>query len=141
MKVTTKFSIGNTVWLIRQSKKSRFDPCPTCLGEGEVVGADQRGVWCRFCSGSGRVHVEWYDEWDVVGALTIGLVRYEAAYDGKIEESYMAHETGVHSGSVYRIRDLFPTKTKAQMNCDVRNAELRRAVLAAGDHEEAVVIG
>jgi len=60
-------------------------------------------------------------------------VRYQAAFDGKIEESYMCRETGVHSGSVYYIRNLLPSKESAQIECDQRNEELRIEAIAAVD--------
>jgi hypothetical protein len=37
------------------------------------------------------------------------------------EEQYMAIETGIGSGSVYSVEDLFPTLEEAQVECDKRN--------------------
>lgn len=75
------------------------------------------GVWsgrdhCPECNGQGYVWLDTNHHEAIIARLTIGQVRTETT-DGQAEISYMAKETGVGSGSVYREPELHPSRSDA----------------------------
>ena len=150
--VATKFELGQKAFLIRQDQKQVRVGCGFCLEGGWVVGANLERRLCPECRGQ-KYHMEYLDSaWCVVGEFTLGLVQLRV-FDPELcpnqrgeshEESYMALETGVGSGSVYYAKDLFPTEQEARAECMKRNTELERekreaeyaARIAAEDGEE-----
>ena len=117
MRYAPKFDIGDTIFVVRGGQKhQRFYACPVCRGKGDVkVPGSTRLARCPECDGSGRLPtgttVLFYTVSEVtVGQVTVSittnrphrLTDYEALGGGRWKEvRYMAHETGVGSGSVY----------------------------------------
>jgi hypothetical protein len=52
--------------------------------------------------------------------MTVGQIRFEIDLH-KSEESYMCHETGIGSGRLHKLEDLFETVELAQEEADKRN--------------------
>ena len=138
MNLTTKFSLNEKVWLIRRDMKKEFRPCEFCNGTGKITcnGIDRQ---CPECYGRKGSMVNIALQWQVVDELTIGQICCKVTslkktgmfdnigeYDPsnlETEITYMAYETGVGSGNVYRERDLFIEKDEAQKLCDELNAK------------------
>ena len=141
MNIETKFEMGQKVYRIHQPTVSDWEPCGFCadgIHKGEVEGADGQYATCPRCYGRGGKNVNHHKQWQVGGALTLGRVRlqFTARYvspDGNrfsnygdqsesLEEEYMAYETGIGSGNLWRASELFATHDEAQAECDKRNA-------------------
>ena len=76
MQITTKFSPGDTVWLIVDDRELVFVTCAFCAGEGNIKGANQQSVLCPECYGkTGKT--EYRD--------TKWLLRLEAMTVGRVE--------------------------------------------------------
>ena len=117
MRYAPKFDIGDTIFVVRGGQKhQRFYACPVCRGVGDVkVPGSSRPARCPECEGRGRLStgstVLYYTVSEVtVGQVTVSvttnhphrLTDWEALGGGRWKEvRYMAHETGVGSGSVY----------------------------------------
>lgn len=139
MKLNTTYGLNDKVFPITLDRKREYVPCAACNGMGEVQLADGEKHQCPVCYGSGG-HGKWLDKkWHVGSALTIGQVQIEATnivksgmFDNigqfsegrtKIEERYMAYETGIGSGTLYYGELLFATEVAAQAECDKRNQQ------------------
>ena len=122
--ITTKFGIGDVVWEVWNGTKEIISPCSFCAGEGDVSGADGERKSCPSCYGR-RKHTTWEPEtWRVVRKLTIGEVRVRASInDVDDEETYMAVETGIGSGSIHNVSNLYATEAEADATCKERNAQ------------------
>jgi hypothetical protein len=120
--ITTKFDLGETVYLIRPERRKVWQICTFCMGAGAILGKDDSERACPGCYGSRGQYVYHEMQWAVVGTLHIGQVGYIYSLLDK-EERYMATETGVGTGSVYYAQNLFATAEEAQAECDQRNAE------------------
>lgn len=121
MNIKTKYSLGDKVWRIWRGSKTCWKPCQLCAGEGRI---SLNGITriCPDCYGNRGREEFLPQEWLVEQQLTVGQVRAEITKK-KREIAYMAHETGVGTGSIHYEWTLFPTKEEAQANCDKRNAE------------------
>jgi hypothetical protein len=125
MKTETRFAIGDKVYAIRKSQQVQTITCPACDGEGELVLRDGDTSTCPRCHGRKTKQEYGEVQWNVEDpCIRVGLVRAIAAYDEPYKEEYMCHATGVHSGTVWRWDDLFPTNTAAQDECDKRNSSV-----------------
>lgn len=152
MQIETKFAIGDEVWHVWGRVRRETERCTLCQGAGQVrvVGTEDT-VSCPKCWGkgeneSGEQHVDYTVSRT---PLTIGLVR--VAVEGptrgdqshahspidmsnmgprsaKRTEEYMAVETGVASGSVYKLEDLFATKDEAVAEAKLRTSLSRAAI-------------
>ena len=137
MKINIKYSLGDTVWKIQNSKKQVNKPCSTCEGLGHVIINQTPSRSCPDCYGRGY-NTEWEPtQWNVIDPLTIGQVRVEVEsfkQDGmfsnigtfdpdKMEQKtqYMAYETGIGSGHIHNEEDLFASDADALAECHSRN--------------------
>ena len=132
MNIATKYGLGDEVWLIRRDKPKTWIRCTFCDGyetpqanlapNTTITGGDGSTKTCPECHGSGGRYIYLELEWCVTRKLTLGQVMIRKSSD-YLDEEYMAHETGVGSGSVYQVANLYPTKKEAQAECDRRNKE------------------
>jgi len=123
MKLETRYGLNEQVVLIANRREKQDVTCSACKGRGKVFldGAIFECVAPR-CHGVGT-YVDWLPtKWLVTRRLTIGLVRLSVSTD--VDEEYMAVETGIGTGSVYRVADLCATAEAAQAECDRRNANV-----------------
>lgn len=140
MEIVTKFNNDDKVYTIRKKNEIKWNPCEFCDGKGTIIGRNGELGICPECNGrrgKQSLHdLKWfYSEIP----LTIGQVRvcvtgkYTAENESvfsnygsqqyKYEEKYMLRETGIHSGSVWKVENLFSTLEEAKEECDKRNAE------------------
>jgi hypothetical protein len=117
--ITTKFSIGDTVYHSHLGTERKRHPCPDCLGARTWEAKSPAGRTYQFdCPRCASSYVSDRDlsiDYSVfspsVRRLTIGQVR---AYTGCEEKNqYMCLETGIGSGSLYYEPDLFATEAEA----------------------------
>lgn len=138
MNMGSKYGLNQQVYLIRNERVHKFIPCEACGGTGKIT-LSEKQYTCPECYGRcGKT--EWLPtQWQVIRPLTIGRVGIKVTsikstgifdnigeYDPantKREETYMAYETGVGSGSVYYVEDICETKEEATAECERRNAE------------------
>jgi len=120
MIIETKYSLGDKVWKIWRGSKRTWKECQLCGGEGKISLRDITRL-CPDCYGDLGKYEYQPQEWLVEESLTIGQVRAEITCE-KREVAYMAHETGVGTGSVHPEWSLLQTKEEAQAECDKRNA-------------------
>ncbi len=141
MTITTKYNIGDKVWIGMTRWIDKSVKCPECeYGYIKIIlstGAESRAR-CPVCYGrnfksSGDFH-------PVVESMTIGSVRYDS--HAKVDEqfSYMCHETGVGSGSIWYEPHIFTTKEEAEGHAQAltirAKADGLRASLAQAAHDE-----
>mgnify|MGYP001162014749 CR=1 FL=1 len=150
--LTTKYSVGDRVYLATTVSTRKQHPCPDCLGSREWKAVAPSGreysFVCPRCTTSFRHHTEAsleYTEMDpVVRALTIGSVRIDTnSDDGAVE--YMCVETGVGSGTIHRERNLFEDEASAleaaMLKAATDNASIewivkqRESALALSDYQ------
>lgn len=139
MELKTKYSINDTVYLIRKDRKQVVENCPACVGTGSVQLADKIIRTCPECYGRCTKTTYLELEWQVKNTLTIGKVtasitnfektgyfdNYGEHKEGANEQDnqYMAYETGIGSGAVYYEHDIYPTMAAAMLECETRNKE------------------
>jgi len=119
--LTTKFSIGDTVYYATTFVATKQHPCPDCLGSRQWKATSPAGdefeFSCPRCTWSYQsnndLNLKYAAHEASVVKLTIGQVR---AYDGgdREETEYMCVETGVGSGSIYYESKLFETEQAAR---------------------------
>ena len=139
MKFESKFGPKDKVYKISHSKESIWEECKFCDGEGVIIGKDSSPRSCPVCYGRKGEMVYKDLKWMVESVpLTIGQIRIEFTpkstenlsdlfdnYKAQSEnyiESYMCYESGIGSGSVYYLKDLFSSLSAAQAECDKRNS-------------------
>jgi hypothetical protein len=126
-----KFNLGDTAYHIKLAGAETSIPCKACSGKGEVMLEDGDSYNCPVCFGNG-FKISWLPrEWRVSNALTIGYIKIMVASKNHIthsysshkayEEEYMCVQTGIFTGNVYKMDDLFYTKAEAQLECNRRN--------------------
>ena len=139
MKFETKFSPGDVVWNISNTKIKVLFSCSFCAGTGKIQGADGEKRSCPECYGRCSDY-KWEDKgWTISQEnpqLTIGQVRvkFTGEWEGisdtfsnygpqgeEHKEEYMCRETGIGSGAIHRAERLFTTKKEAQAECDRLN--------------------
>lgn len=129
MTYTSKFDIGQEVWLVRNERFQRIVKCSACGHSGKIV-INGEELICPKCSGR-SAHAQYVGQKHYV---------YDHSQVGKIEiedhpsrygketpnprVKYMVFATGVGSGQVWDEEDLFPTEAEAQACCDRRNTPL-----------------
>ena len=126
--ITTKYSLGDVVYLIRRNRREDWESCGFCAAEGMITGADGKKKSCPECWGKKGKTTYHEMLWAVIsvpdgGRLTIGQYGFTKSRRQE-EERYMAQETGIGSGSLYYVADLWPSLEEAQAECDRRNAGL-----------------
>jgi hypothetical protein len=135
--IETKFDVGDTVWFASTVTTQFQHACPDCLDSKEWEAKSPAGstfkVACPRCSQTYQAHDELrltYTKYTPnVRKLTIGSVRASTIVGDAWNEGneYMALETGVGSGSVYREPNLFATEADAlvaaQAKADAANVD------------------
>ena len=111
-----KYNIGNIVYSAYIEIGSESVECIKCTGSDSIEAQAHDGtsikIKCPFCYNGIAKHET--TKTPRVRKLTIGLIRVEDAYDRKEPKiTYMCHETGVHSGTIWYEPDLFLTKEEA----------------------------
>lgn len=140
MKIETKFSNGDVVFYATIKDSYTSTPCTECAGKGRLkVEGKSYTVACRDCDGRGSFGKS--EAAPDATRLTIGRVGVEICESpglpgksifsnfgpqSKREESYMAVETGVGSGSVYPVEDLFHTEAEALDRARIKLYEWRQ---------------
>lgn len=130
--ITTKYSVGDTVFRAGTTSERKQHPCPDCLGTRKWKATSPAGsdyeFGCPRCSASYnakddlRLNYSAYAPY--VEKLTIGSIQVNTAPMSHSEgNSYMCVETGVGSGSVYREADLFETKEAAELSAKFKANE------------------
>jgi hypothetical protein len=139
--ITTKYSVGDTVFRAGTVSSRKQHPCPDCLGSRKWKATSPAGTEYEF--GCPRCAAAYNSDRDLqldyqayvpsVEQLTIGSIQVNTApfsYDAG--NRYMCRETGVGSGSVYNEDDLFETEEAAtiaaQMKADEQNATVQWVV-------------
>lgn len=129
--ITTKYSIGDTVFHAGISMQRQQHPCPDCLGErtwkaispaGQEYSFNCPRCFTNFINDQG-LSLEYSAYTACVAERTIGSVRFDthSHWDGSPRgPEYMCNETGVGGGTVYRETDLFVTREEAQQVAELR---------------------
>ena len=140
MNITTKFDLGDIVYMISLDSERAKKACPGCSGEGQITLNDGSRIRCPRNCINGQISYLKSERWHVIGPYTISMIRVEirespgmpGAYASNYksqsgrEESYMCLETGTWSGVVYDLqKGIFATDTEAQAECEKRNAALQ----------------
>lgn len=126
--ITTKFSIGDTVYHAWTTTERKKHPCPDCIGSRKWLAKSPAGreysFDCPRCSSSYQSDRDLSIEYTIFTAAvhrrTIGQVRAQSGPESQNE--YMCSETGVGSGTVYREETLFATEEEALAAAEIRAA-------------------
>lgn len=118
--ITTKFSIGDTVYHAYTMTERKQHPCPDCLGSRKWEAKSPAGREYQFaCPRCGsdyqsdsNLNLHYSVFTPAMRRLTIGQVEAHAG-GSESKNRYMCHETGIGSGSVYYEQDLFATEAEA----------------------------
>jgi hypothetical protein len=156
--LTTKFSLGDQVWKIQPTTEMIKLPCRFCHGRGwlDAKGANEesRLVKCPECDINATVTLGSWPQWRVEPeALRIGMIGLKV-FDRKgednhhradnmnparvlrdhesDEETYMCWETGIGSGSVHYVEDLFATPEEAEEEAEQRTERARAGEAPGG---------
>lgn len=130
--IETKYSIGDAVFLASTTTERKQHPCPDCKGTRRWKAFSPAGgeysFTCPRCSGSYRANsdmsLDYSSSVPSVRRLTIGSVRHDSnERSGRSQTTYMCHETGVGSGSVYDEDRLFETEAAAMAAATLMAAE------------------
>lgn len=144
--ITTKFSIGDTVYFATTIQVRKQHPCPDCLGSKKWAAKSPAGkdyqFACPRCStaymSDRDLSLEYTDVAPGAVKLTIGQLRAVSPsdddgnqWDGK--NQYMCRETGIGSGQVYDERRLFETEEQALASAAVLAKEQKKNVPWIGE--------
>lgn len=135
--LTTKYSVGDTVFRAGTVSERKQHPCPDCLGSRKWTAASPAGTEYQFpCP---RCSAQYNSDRDLqldysafvpsVERLTIGSIQVNTApgsYD--TGNRYMCRETGIGSGSVYNEDDLFETEEAATLAAQLKANEQNTTV-------------
>ena len=119
--LTSKYSVGDRVYLAGTITKAFMRECPDCQGSKQWDAISPAGKQYQFacprCSASYQserdLDLKYTQFIGSVEPLTIGSIRVDTNDERPI--SYMCIETGVGSGSIYYEPDLFPTEEEARI--------------------------
>ena len=139
MKIETKYNFGDKVWEISPEPKQIWLTCSFCNGLGEITGKDNKTRSCPECYDRKGRYISKNIGWRIREELTIGEVEVTIVGEdpvgtpgheqfsnygpqkAKYEEVYMCKETGIGSGSLHDVSTLWPTKEKAEAECERKN--------------------
>lgn len=135
--ITTKYSVGDTVFYASTETERRQHPCPDCKGSRQWKALSPAGgeysFACPRCGGGYSGHSDlslaYTAHVPAVRRLTVGSVQYNSApgaYDSGAR--YMCVETGIGSGSVYSESDLFEDETTARQVAEIKAKESDQSV-------------
>lgn len=135
--ITTKYSVGDTVYHGATKTIRKRHSCPDCLGTQKWKAASPAGgeyeFSCPRCSAQYNADRDLMLDYSAfvpfVNKLTIGSIQVNTApFSYDTGNRYMCLETGVGSGSVYDEDKLFETEEDAtraaQTLADVQNVEV-----------------
>lgn len=128
--LTTKYSVGDKVFLATTTTTRKQRPCPDCLGsrKWKAVAASGREYefTCPRCSNGYRsyndISLDYTEIAPHVRPLTIGSVRVDTASSDRPVE-YMCVETGIGSGNLYRESEMFSDEASALIAAKLKAAE------------------
>lgn len=122
MKIKTKYNLGQDVYTIIHLNKQIKEKCPVCNGTGHVT-LNGNQYQCPECYGQG-IKVEWTSSgWTVDQSSQIGRIDVSVK-DDVYKESYMLKYSGIDSGTIWDVGDLFSTREEAEKECEKRNEEI-----------------
>lgn len=114
------FDIGDLAYSITTTWRKIYVDCPSCE-RGLITLKSGDPLKCPHCAGQGLLEDRSALRHVVRDStLTIGQIRFELNKNS-IKEDYMCAETGIGSGSIHGLGDLFRTRELAQAECDLRN--------------------
>ena len=115
-----KFDIGQRVFIIGRSQKQQYKKCEHCNGTGWLKTLVDEKILCPKCHFGSNIKYDpiQYNVED--GFFTIGQQRVYIS-KSKTEEQYMCDESGIGSGTIYYVKNIFKTKKEAQEECNKRN--------------------
>lgn len=131
--ITTKYSVGDTVFRAGTVPTRKKHPCPDCLGTRKWKATSPAGsgyeFGCPRCSASynarDELTLDYTAHVPTVERLTIGSIQVNTApmsYD--TGNRYMCNETGVGSGTVYSESDLFDNEESAKLSAEFKANEV-----------------
>lgn len=120
MNITTKFNIGQKVWVVTSYNETTTETCLACDGKGKIKHLDGRMYQCGNCKGAGTFKHTDYSKllWKIERTMKIEYISVEVATD---------RAGNIHITSVYSSADqtdeefdsvLFPSRKLAQEYCD-----------------------
>ena len=133
MNITTKFDLGQRVYIIHREGQFVKQKCHACSGNGGIV-LEYNGFSfiCSNCQGSGITETWYSTNWLIahekvkIGKVQVELYRqtYINKGSGKDRIIYMVDETGIGSGNVWNEDDVFGTYEEALEEFEKRNLVL-----------------
>jgi hypothetical protein len=148
--ITTKFSLGDRVWKIAPTIETIKLPCRFCRGRGWLATKGANGqswsVKCPECDVNATITLGSWPLWRVESEqLTVGMIKVQVVAEGPDNgedadnrnparagrvgggdaEDYMCWSTGVGSGSVHHVEDLFSNLEKAKGEAEARTKRAR----------------
>lgn len=129
MRYESQFSIGQTVWMVRDERFSQIIKCAACKNTGKVRIAEEEHI-CPKCQGRAAHETYGGQKFYVYGSSTVGQVRIEDEPERYSKDEpnpkfqYMLYSTGVGSGQIWNQEHLFSSEEDAQRFCDAKNGLL-----------------
>ncbi len=117
MRLESKFSLGDWVYVVERAEVHDRIACPFCGGEGSIEGKDGTTRYCPICLDRKEVWGPTLATHKATGPLCVGRVTVEVTSGGEYEarkETYMLNETGVGSGTVWDVGRLHETREEAE---------------------------
>lgn len=121
MEFKFRFELGGQVWGIERISKTESHPCPICDGTKYV---DYRGekLYCSKCNYEGQIVERTYKSWEITKnyksmGMIVGKADVELEQHKEPKETYMCYETGVGSGRIWKVEDLFESQELALEEC------------------------
>lgn len=119
--ITTKYSIGDTVFKATMHTKKMQRDCPDCMGSRKWKALSPAGreydFACPRCNNSPYnrdLSLEYQQYIPIVERLTVGSLRADSSAEDEGERvQYMCRETGIGSGAIHYEKALFATDIEA----------------------------
>lgn len=126
MNITTKYNLGDAVYVVLSNCTKRIVKCTACDNTG-VIKIKGDDFLCPKCKGAAKHPIYVGPHYYIYTSGIIGKVEvavYAEGYDNEPATRYMLDSTGVGSGNLWKEEETFPTKEAAQAFCDEKNATL-----------------
>ncbi|MGN6347064.1 MAG: hypothetical protein ACTHME_05115 [Candidatus Nitrosocosmicus sp.] len=127
------FKLGDKVFIISKEFREEFIKCIMCDGDKILKIQDKNmEIRCPECYGEGGKINYLLIEWilscyrSVEGKYTISRINLDHSITDGIAWEYMCEETGIETGAIYRMNNIFLTKEEALAECEKRNSENER---------------